>query len=321
MGGCAWPEVQRERPAERSVDREAWSFGDAPGELLRTRHYRLFLTTDDATLRAVLPGFVERTLTRYRMELASLPAPALKLDTFVMRDRGEWLRLMHVQLGSEAERYTTIDRGGFATGGRGMFWNIGTHDTLMLAAHEGWHQYTQRVFREPLPAWLEETIAVYFEGLVLQPAAEEVLTPTPWGNLGRFDELRRAANQGQLLSLGDLLSQTPSDVLAAGDTAALGYYAQLWSLGLFLTHGEGDRGSARREGVAAVLRDAADGRMRALIAARLGRDRALDAAGVWRAYFGDDLTLAATEFATFTAELLSSGAREAIAMGRDPRDK
>lgn len=301
---------------------EPWSFDGDQGRLVRTAHYRLFLTGDDALMTAILPGFLERSLNRYTTELATLPKPTVKLDTFVMRDRKQWTSLMRRQLGPAAETYLVIARGGFTSGGRGLLWNVGLRDTLALAGHEGWHQYTQRVFRESLPPWLEESVAVYYEGFVLDPLANsgDVLRPSPWANVARFDELRRAAHR--LLPLPTLLTTEP-DALLARDDDALGYYAQLWALSLFLTQTT----DARRAGLATVLRDAGDGQLSMNIAARLGQSNTPSPLALWRAYFmsgsmddsGDPLTRDAAEFASFTADLLSTGAREAIAQGRDPR--
>jgi hypothetical protein len=67
-------------------------------------------------------------------------------------------------MGSDAEVYLKIQRGGFAASGRAILYDIGPRDTFAIAAHEGWHQYTQKSFRAPLTVSFEEGLATYMEG-------------------------------------------------------------------------------------------------------------------------------------------------------------
>src|SRR4051812_46800668 len=146
-----------------------WSFEGRPGLLVRTRSYRLFTTVTDGDLLAQMPGFLERALDTYTAAFGPLPRPPLPLDTFLMADRAQWADLSRQVMGREAAALLKIERGGFASGGRALLWALGPRDTFAIAAHEGWHQFTQRTFADQLPAWLEEGIAVAMEGLGTDP--------------------------------------------------------------------------------------------------------------------------------------------------------
>lgn len=305
LPGCARPPAPA-IPAPSTT--EPWSMGSAAGTLTRTTHYRFFTTTEDAMLAAALPAFLERCLDRYITELAQLPPPTLRLDTFVLRDRAQWEDLTRRVLGDAAGPYLGIERGGFAAGGRALFWNVGLRDTLALAAHEGWHQYAQRALRDELPLWLDEAVATWFEGLSIDPAAPdgEVIRFTPRANPERLSELRRARAAGRLVPLRTLLETAPTEALADDADRALAWYAQAWALAVFLR----DR---HPDALAAALSDAAQGRLVRTVESRAGRDHA-DALrarragpGVLLAYVTTDLASLERDYAAFLASLSAPG--------------
>ena len=157
-----------------------------------------------------------------------------------------------------------MGRGGFTTAGEAVLYDIGPRDTLAIAAHEGWHQYSQTTFRTALPVWLEEGIACYMEGFRMPPGAV-VPTFLPWRNAERYSELRSAFRKGRLPSLREFLEGSPQSFLAVSRDAQLAYYAQAWALVHFLREGEGGRWRPRLE---AALLQAVNGELPA--AARSG---------------------------------------------------
>src|SRR5690606_28941593 len=136
------------------------------------------------------------------------------------------------------------------------------YDTLAIAAHEGWHQYTQQTFKHQLPVWLEEGIATYMEGF--RRNDDGVLVFTPAANRERQETLRRAVRRGHLIPLNDLLTRTPQSFLGSSKETLLVYYAQVWALTNFLAEGENGR---YRAALAEVLTDAAEGRLVGRLAA------------------------------------------------------
>lgn len=287
---------------------EPWAFGAGTGSVIRTRHYRVFTTSSRPIVRRVLPGFLEAALTQYRSALGELPPPPMKLDTYLMHTRPEWATLTRALMRENADIYLRIERGGFAAQGRGVYRDLGElSDTLNLAAHEGWHQYTQTTFRSRLPVALEEGIAAYMEGFRFDPARPDVPIFLPWANTERYDQLRRAAAAGRLMSLETLLRTPPQDLIASDQEMALTWYAQVWALIHFLNEGESGLHTASLH---AMLRRAAEGDPPGL---RSGVSRSPAALTI-------DMPMPELneQYQAFIWRITAPGARDRIVAGRSP---
>lgn len=287
------------------VAEEPWSFHGRPGRVIRTTWYRVFTTDTDPAVADRLPLFLEQALEHYTTALCPLPHPPLKLDTFLMATRDEWSSLTRQFMGDQAGRFLAIPRGGFAAGGRALLWNIGPRDTLAIAAHEGWHQYTQRTFKEGLPIWLEEGIACYMEGHIPDRDDPSRVEFSPWANSERYWQLRTARYRGRLIPLRELLETSPQDLIEGSPERTLTYYAQVWALVHFLRDGQDGR---RREALARLIADAAAGRLREQVENRLdikldGRDDLRRGSKVFEAYFTNDLDAAQAEYEEYIRRL------------------
>lgn len=308
---------------------EPWSYNGAEGRLVRTAHYRLFTTQHDTVMNARVPLFLESALAAYRTCITSpdgntstrvLPEPSLKLDTYILRSRADWALLTRQTTGPQADIFLRIKRGGFAFGGKALLFDIGARDTLSIAAHEGWHQYTQRAFARPLPIWLEEGMATYMEGYRYDARGSAQFLP--WFNTERFDQLRRAAAQSKLMSLSALLESAPQTLMGTGvgNDDALTYYAQVWAFTHFLAEGAGGK---YRAALGAVLMDAASGEIDSHLARTFGATGAgrvlaqRRGPGVFEAYFGE-LGEASGEYNQFLRKLVEPGSRTAIVAGESP---
>ncbi|MBY0263068.1 MAG: hypothetical protein K2Q20_12040, partial [Phycisphaerales bacterium] len=203
---------------------EEWTFNGSPGRIIRTANYRIFTTQPETVLSARVPSFVEAALQHFRTALSTpgtaLPEPDLKLDTFIMRSRPDWVVLTKSLTGDQADLFLRIPRGGFAFGGKALMFDLGPRDTLAVLSHEGWHQYTQRTFKHPLPIWLEEGLGTYMEGHRWGGPGGSEVSFLPWCNVERFDQLRKVEAQGRLMGLKQLLESTPAELLAVRDDRA-----------------------------------------------------------------------------------------------------
>lgn len=299
---------------------EPWSFHGRAGRVVLSPSYRLFTTESDGLILRRLPTFLEASLDHYVSALGPLPRPAQPLDTFLFAHRWQWERQARELLGDAAQPYLWIRRGGFAVGGRALLYSLGTRDTFFIAAHEGWHQYTQRVFRLALPAWVEEGAAAYMEGHRWDPARPALPRFLPWANPDRFDQLRTAAATGRLLPLPQLLQTSPEQLLAESNDAPLTYYAQLWALMHFLQHGADAR---YRRDLHRLLAEFADGRARVTLTVYFGpveAERILatrSGPAVFLAYFGQP-ELVAQEFDGFVERLVRTGSKDRIIAGEHP---
>ena len=312
---------------------EPWSFNGKPGEILRTPHYRVYITDTRATTLERLPLFMETALAHYRVLLTGsetpLPYPDMRMDTFILDTRPDWELLTKQLLGEQAAPFLKIRRGGFAYAGRALLFDIGTRDTLSVAAHEGWHQYTQRTFHQPLPIWLEEGIATLMEGHRWAGAKGGEPVFLPWVNVERFDQLRRAEAQHRLMPLFDLLKSSPQTLMNSSDAEpALVYYAQVWALSHFLNEGCGGK---YRAGLQSLLHDAAAGRVAQTVVNVLGPQAAKASGsavrglmtinvgpGVFLTYFNLNLAEADREYQAFIKQLVQPGSRGAIVEGLSP---
>ena len=264
---------------------EPWSFGSYEGEMIITPTHVLHVTIPSGSTRDVLPIFTARALDHYRtmipisedtvtpdaaagrqadgegvastVDASPLPAPTERMSTYVFDDRPQWAAWTQRRLGRNAGIYLAIERGGYTIDAESVLWDIGRYDTLCMLAHEGWHQYTQTVFRHPLPTFLEEGLAAYAEGHSFRRRDEEPRF-MPWRNLERYGQLRGANYRGRLIDLDELITRPPQAFVSSGERSLLTYYAQVWALVHYLVEGADGR---YLPGLRRLLRDASEGRI------------------------------------------------------------
>ncbi len=305
---------------EEDTGVETWEFAGVPGTITRTPNYRIHTTADSQEMALRFPEFVEAALSHYRTVIVDLPAPERRLDTFVFANRQQWVAFTEQLMGDRAAQYSQIRRGGYSTGGRAVFWDIGLFDTMAIAAHEGWHQYTQRTFKDALPVWMEEGLGTFMEGHRWRGRTPEFL---PWSNPERFDQLRRAYYRDQLIPVGKLLEARPEDMLGGRNTDVLNYYAQVWALMHFLNEGEKGKYHERLQ---TMLLDASKGQIRQRVSASM-RKRAQSGSqpvesegnvALFQVYFNDDVEAVQREYRSFVGQIVASGARQMMLQGRSP---
>lgn len=302
--------VLNQAPAA-AVTREAWSFRGNPGQIIRTTHYRIFTTDPDSIITDRLTLLVEEAMRRYRTAITDLPAPPMRLDTYLMQNRPQWEQVTRLIIAEHADTLVRIERGGFATRGVAVYFNIGRADTMSIAAHEGWHQYTQRTFRSRLPIWLEEAIAVYHEGHRWEGARPVFL---PWANPERYDRLREAVTAGRFIPFTTLITMTPNDYLQAGSPNILDFYAHVWAAAHFLCESPN-----LRPALAAILQDAAAGRLRSSFANSSQSPRNhRSVSDPILSYLSMDPDALDQRFEAFVREIVRPGGRDRMISGHSP---
>lgn len=243
------------------VTRQDWDFAHFKGVMMATPHYRIYTTIDHEHLVDHLPYFYEAALEHYTTALTDLPPPRRPLESFIFRTRTEWKAKTQQMLPDQYGTFEHLGRGGFTTRGTAVLYYIDSagrsRDTLSIAAHEGWHQYAQASFRNPLPVWLEEGMATYMETFRLGEDGKTRFMPNY--NRERRNALRDAQYRDRLIDLDELLTNSPQELLQKkGKESLLIYYAQVWALARFLADGED---GVYRESLGEVLKDAARGRL------------------------------------------------------------
>jgi len=306
-----------------------WEFGASPGQIVVTEHYLLHTTMTNERMLTQLAMLMEEAITHYTSALGTLPWPEERMRSFIFERRSEWADHTRERLGAAAGPYLGLGRGGYTTESESVLFNIGREDTFTIAVHEGWHQYTQLVFREQLPVWLEEGIATFMEGNRFRRNAERPVF-LPWRNFERYGELRDAARTGRLIPFDELIEGSPQRFLSQGRSSLLTYYAQVWAVVHFLNEGEG---GIYRPALLQIIDDAAHGRM-----VRRLTDSEVLPRGVARRLVGQgrhgrllieeyvmrehqiDLATLTLQYESFVRELVSSGSASRIWRGQSPID-
>ncbi|MSR17799.1 MAG: DUF1570 domain-containing protein [Phycisphaerales bacterium] len=307
-------EFEAQRSGRHGERIEPWNMGAIRGEVMETESYRIRSTLRDPYLRDVLPDFMEHALNHYRSGLAPLPAPTRMLETWVFGSRDEWAAYTKSRLMGDAAPYLSLGRGGYTTQSHAILYDIGPVDTLSIASHEGWHQYSQTVLRDTLPSWLEEGIACFMEGYRIRSQEESALF-IPWRNLERFGELRGAVRREKLIPLESLISRQPQDFLAESRDGLLTYYAQVWALVHYLNEGEQGK---YRTGLTRILADAEAGTLGKKLASESSRSGvSVDRAAV-SVYFSHDFPAFTSGYEEFVRRATVRGAGDAVWHGRSP---
>lgn len=300
---------------------EPWTFAGRPGRIIETDRVRIHTTMPDSVLLARFPRFAERALDHYTSALGTLPDPGDRLETYVLASRAQWAALTRTLTGARANVYLRIQNGGYATNGRAVYYDIGPQNTLAIASHEGWHQYTQGVFRQPLPIWLEEGVATYMEGFVWSEPDRNLPEFRPWANAERFEQLRDLVSRDRVIPLGEFVRTRPQDLMGERGEGALDYYAMAWAL----THAlEGGHLGGPRDALRQMVSDAAEGRLHARVSERFDRRRAaieINArigAAVFETYVGRAPEEADAAFRSFLRRMTAPGVRSSITRGVAP---
>lgn len=270
MAACA----QTRNPAFEALAREPlpsspWSFTEHPGSVVETAHYRIYTTIDDPLYEHLIARVLEAAHTR---ALALIPPSARPhtepLDCYVFANRSQWEHYTRDRAGSNAPIYLQISSGGYCQEGVFAGYDIGRDQTLSVIAHESWHQYSWFAFKDRLPAWLEEGLATQNEAIIWNSGDPEF---HPELNARRFAALRQAVRDHSLFKLPDLLATHAGRVIKLPQASIDAYYAQLWSLVLFLEQSPDYAPRLRN-----LLADAATGKLTKALAGTTVTQREID---------------------------------------------
>lgn len=297
--GCAAPGV----PVIQQGD---WA--PAPGVRgvrLETEHYDLRITATDPVMREVLPTFLETTFAEYRRLMPPPEGRPGKLETYLFDTREQWAAFTRRFVPQRAHIYLHIKAGGYVDHqtATAVIWDLGRDTTLSLLAHEGFHQYVAKFFPEPVVPWLNEGLATQWEAFDLKAGRP---TFTPRLNYYRRNSLREALSSPEgWIPLQRLLTMNAGEAVVQTGQATRGYYAQVWSLVLFLQH-RGFGGYARA--FENLLRDAGTERMRNRVREYASNTSATAGLGqgeaIFRCYITDDTDFFERQYREFCRKLV-----------------
>ncbi len=313
-----------DRPVTRLAPiAKPWEWKTFHGEEYDLGSAMLRSTLRDPMLRDRVIDFLPQMMANYRTALVPLAAPRDAPVFYIFGTRNEWMSFTRLRIPNEAATYEKIGRGGYTIEGESVLYDLGRFDTFTIAAHEGWHAFTQANFEQPLPVWLEEGIACFMEGS-RRLRGESNVEFMPWRNFERYSELRDAQARERLIPFESLIAEYPQSFLENGRSALLTYYAQVWALVHFLNEGMEGKYRAGLERVLAHARDGEiaqtlaqsrhsgnRGERRQMLARQLGP-------AVIREYFNPDLAQFAREYDAYVLELCTKGSWERVFRGDRP---
>ena len=237
--------------AAEPLDTTPWEFSHAPGVLITTEHYKVYTTVRDPLYQRLLAKLLEAT---YRRAVAAQPAGHAigPMECYVFGDRAQWELYTRLRAGSNAPVYLQISAGGYCQEGVFAGYDIGREQTLSVIAHEAWHQYSWYTFKDRLPSWLEEGLATQNEAIEWNGVSPEF---RPELNYRRYSALKQAMREGRIRKISELTNTHAGREIKGSERTVGGYYAQLWSLTMFLQH------SKYRVGLQRMLDDAQSGKL------------------------------------------------------------
>ncbi|MBT4529935.1 MAG: DUF1570 domain-containing protein [Phycisphaerae bacterium] len=239
--GCSNCSVTHDKPPLESYTTDdmlefAWSFEGDDGERFVNDAWDIRTTMKYQHIIDSLPKFYSALLRRYSTAFCGLPLPQKQMDVYLFATQEQWQSQLVNMLGQEdAEHWFQLESGGITIDGTAVLYHLDRRGrsrvTFRIAAHEGWHQYAEKIFIEPIPTWLDEGIGTWMEGFRLRRGEVQFLPASNWD---RLTTLRKIVNADKLCSLQELMNSEPSEVLTSGRSTLLEYYAQLWGLVSFI---------------------------------------------------------------------------------------
>jgi hypothetical protein len=216
-------------PAVEFVDN--WQNDYGQGLLITTEHYEIHTTLKEPLMLYRLPSFVEAAYLGYQSQL---PAPIPTRNKFIIylfADRQQWEDFTKKFAGELAPVYMKIKAGAYYLNGSCVVYNIGMNRTFGVIGHEGWHQFNNRHFRYRLPSWMDEGIATLFE---TSSRTNGTVKFEPGKNLNRLGTLKLTLAGGKMMSVEQLITLNPGQVIEENNEAAAAFYAQSYALVRFL---------------------------------------------------------------------------------------
>jgi hypothetical protein len=227
FAGCA-----EKTPIDTSWQGEPWPLKTTKGSRLETEHYIIYTTVNDSAFHQAAVTLAETQYARFHDLIAA--EPKQKMTVYIFANPRQWVAFTQHRFRPEiAEMYLRIRNGGYTSNDFAAFYMMGRYATLTVMAHELFHLYLNLATSpEPVPAWINEGLASYFEA---HEWNGEVPVFTPTKNLFRRQQLGDAMAKDQLFSLKELLDTNAGDVCRKySQDRVLTYYAQLWGLMVYL---------------------------------------------------------------------------------------
>lgn len=285
-----------------AVQTEDWSYGRSAGSMARSQHYVLHTTCSEEPFVDALPTFMEACYDAYGELLPPAKQPGEPMKAYLFQKRADWERFTNEFSPTRAPTYLKIRRGGYSERGVTVSHYSSQRGTLAILAHEGLHQYLEATDRGRIPAWINEGLACYFESFDLQNGRPVF---KPERNSLRSPYLREALQRDNLIPLKEILGTNAGAAVHRPTGHVRSYYAQEWSLVLFLLSDEAP--SEYRDGFKKLLDDLGTVTMEQRATSRLnalGDGSVSPGEAVFRIYITEDLDQFDADYRAYLKKLL-----------------
>lgn len=240
--GCAAKPDRIQLLTQEPFERADWKYDGQIGKKLVTRHYEIYTTLRDDYLIDYLPVLMEAAFEEYRSMVPASREPGERMKVYLFASRDQWAKFTRKFTGPLSRVFLQIRNGGYSERGVTVIQYASHQTTFPIMTHEGFHQYLYHYVNPSVPAWLNEGLAVYFEGQ--RWGAEGIKSFDPWHNPYRRNVLAEALIEDRLLPLRELLETHAGKVIFRSSRTVATYYAQVWALVLFLAEGENGKYAA-----------------------------------------------------------------------------
>src|SRR5215213_6488456 len=95
---------------------EPWTYGDRAGQKVRSQHYVLLTTIDDADVVGAVGQVMEGAYAQYRTVAPAQPLDRGPMECYLFQYRNEWATFTQKHTGADAPIYLQINRGGYTFG-------------------------------------------------------------------------------------------------------------------------------------------------------------------------------------------------------------
>jgi len=279
-----------------------WPLKSHTGTIIETAHYRINTPRKDKDFYDAAVDLAEGQYERFYDEIEIQPKE--KMNVYVFSDVKQWIAFTKTKFGEPHARiYMRIRNGGYAEGNIAAFYNVGRYATLTIMAHELFHLYIHSATgNEPVPAWVNEGLACYFEA---HEWDVDKLVFTPEKNLFRQQNLAEAFSKGKMIPIKELLSTHAGEVSKSNQPKVLTYYAQLWSLIRYL---EDPRSGVYHTNFKKMLKELGTRQMvvkaRGFMTTVPASENVSFGEAVFRQYITNDLSRFEEEFYAYTSQLI-----------------
>jgi hypothetical protein len=241
-----------------------WSTPTGVGRTIRTPHYLVHTTITDPQIEARLGQLMEGCLEQYEKLAPAVQISARPMECYIFGTREQWAAFTRHATGVDAPIYLRVNRGGYTIDDWYACYDIGEVGTFAVAAHEGWHQFVGRHFREPIPPFLEEGIGSTFQNV-------HWVNDLPRWNLSidpmRVQRLRNVLERKLVIPLDQLAKMHAGEVVKMSRDRIEAFYTETWAFARFLAEGENGK---YLPGFQSLLNDAALGTLHKAPGAREG---------------------------------------------------